>query len=921
MKRIMLYALLLVLCGRLAAQTDLNRFDGIKSQGPIPQDVKQTLLELYNQDKQRARDFNDGKLTNRDKVLSASYHINHLMASGRILYGDPISTMLDKVADILLKEYPQLRDELRIYVIKSPEVNAFATGQGMLFVTTGMMAQVENEAQLAFLLSHEIVHYYRKHSWENLTRKEKTKDFDQQQDEELRFIKYHNRSKEMEREADSLGLEMFYVNSPYDKAVCDGFFDVLQYGYLPFDEVKIDTDYFNTPYYKFPAEYFLDSVAPITARDDYDDSKSTHPNLLKRRQSCQRILSAYKGGSPYVVTTKEEFEKLRDLARLECIRQNLIYAEYVRALYDIMVMQQYMPENEYLVKAKAEAYYGMSKFKTYTKTNVLVVGNYRRMEGEAQQAYYFFQKIKNDELNLLAVRELWKAKRQFPEDAVLSRMTEDAVQDLALKHGFDATYFLSASDTSKAEGVQGENAAETQSKYDKIRQKKKLQEKQNLKKFVFADLMQQDADFQPFLKECMKKTEETEKKQAEPEGENMFIYASRYYVADGNELKIKKSDRMDATLVAYLEEVAKKEKMGIVDFSDGALRLMTENQEYNDFVALNEWVNEFWQSRGVFDHVLSQQHQMNDLVERYHANRINLTAVLNLENQNPFEPAYLWGLFLPVVWPFVITELSSGYEQTHLQTVYADASTGRMLSSRSYSYDYADNKNLVKGSIYDNMLRAKGLKDRPYLNSHLLLGVDLLAGINTFVSGETSFGSEKNRASALAVRPQLNLEYLFTNEYALHLTMTGIKTMTETADPADDFFGQHSSQEMDVFTLGAGFRKYRDFTPMGIYYGVDLLWHRCSFPPATSNANAFYDGNQKINHFGLNIETGRNYVCFERLVLHFGMNLGLTFSMPFEEGFSLNEDDPAKRSRRLVGQNIWLQNLFMLKVGVGILPF
>ncbi len=340
--------------GNVMAQLDLNKFDGIKSQGPIPQDLRQTLDELYAQDKQRVRDFNEGKLKNRDKVLEASYYINKLTASGRVLYGDPLSQMLNSIADTLMKDYPELRKNIHIYVIKSPEVNAFITGQGMLFVTTGMIAQVENEAQLAFVISHETIHFYKNHNWETLSTQYKKGSGDQEEkarQEFANFVKYHNRSREMENEADSLGIEMFYRNSPYDKRVTDGFFDVLQYGYLPFDEIAIDTNYFDTKYYHFSNSCFLDSVAAITARDDYDDSKSTHPNLLKRRERCSELLSDMNGGNAFVVTTRQEFEQLRDLARMECIRQNIIYADYVRALYDIMVMQRYMPDNNYLRKA------------------------------------------------------------------------------------------------------------------------------------------------------------------------------------------------------------------------------------------------------------------------------------------------------------------------------------------------------------------------------------------------------------------------------------------------------------------------------------------------------------------------------------------------------------------------------------------
>src|SRR5574344_3049564 len=118
----------------------------------------------------------------------------------------------------------------------------------MVFINTGLISQVVNEAQLAFVISHEVIHYVKKHNLEILVRKDsKKKSTDQStRDKDMRnFLRYHNRSHAVENTADSLGLIMFYLNSPYDKNVTDGFFDVLQYAYLPFDEVPFNKDYFD----------------------------------------------------------------------------------------------------------------------------------------------------------------------------------------------------------------------------------------------------------------------------------------------------------------------------------------------------------------------------------------------------------------------------------------------------------------------------------------------------------------------------------------------------------------------------------------------------------------------------------------------------------------------------------------------------
>lgn len=253
----------------------------LKSVGEVPADLKKSMSELYEADLQRAETFAGGSVKDKNPLKEASYRVGKMMASGRIVYGDPVSRLASRIADTLLKDYPSLRSELRFYTVKSPEVNAFSTGQGMVFVNAGLMAQVEDEAQLAFVLSHEIIHYFRNHIMEKLVggKDKKRPDSDKERDDMNEFLRQHSRSREMESEADSLGIVMFYANSPYCKEVTDGVFDVLQYGALPFDDVPFDTTIFNTPYYKLTG-CWLKQVAPISSRDDYDDSRSSHPNIL-----------------------------------------------------------------------------------------------------------------------------------------------------------------------------------------------------------------------------------------------------------------------------------------------------------------------------------------------------------------------------------------------------------------------------------------------------------------------------------------------------------------------------------------------------------------------------------------------------------------------------------------------------------------
>ena len=64
----------------------------------------------------------------------------------------------DIVSSNSIKNKPKL-----ILIAKSPSVNAFNMGQGVILVNIGLLGKVWNKSQLAFILAHEIAHEELKH--------------------------------------------------------------------------------------------------------------------------------------------------------------------------------------------------------------------------------------------------------------------------------------------------------------------------------------------------------------------------------------------------------------------------------------------------------------------------------------------------------------------------------------------------------------------------------------------------------------------------------------------------------------------------------------------------------------------------------------------------------------------------------------
>jgi predicted Zn-dependent protease len=53
--------------------------------------------------------------------------------------------------------------EFRFFVVEDPEINAASLPDGTLLINTGLLGAIQNESQLAFVMSHEIAHVLQTH--------------------------------------------------------------------------------------------------------------------------------------------------------------------------------------------------------------------------------------------------------------------------------------------------------------------------------------------------------------------------------------------------------------------------------------------------------------------------------------------------------------------------------------------------------------------------------------------------------------------------------------------------------------------------------------------------------------------------------------------------------------------------------------
>jgi predicted Zn-dependent protease len=102
-------------------------------------------LEFLDQVKQLDKKFEDRGLVYREPELNA---------------------YVERLGRSLIKSDEQMENVVwRFRVYRDPAVNAFALPNGSIYIHTGLLARMENEAQLAGVLAHEIIHVRNRHSY------------------------------------------------------------------------------------------------------------------------------------------------------------------------------------------------------------------------------------------------------------------------------------------------------------------------------------------------------------------------------------------------------------------------------------------------------------------------------------------------------------------------------------------------------------------------------------------------------------------------------------------------------------------------------------------------------------------------------------------------------------------------------------
>ena len=99
----------------------------------------------------------------------ARSHEERLIRIGTLVPHPDIERYLNTLADRMLGDFlDHLGVTLRFVVVEEPTLNAWAYPYGTIGIHTGLMVRMDNEAQLAAIVSHEISHFLQRHTYREM---------------------------------------------------------------------------------------------------------------------------------------------------------------------------------------------------------------------------------------------------------------------------------------------------------------------------------------------------------------------------------------------------------------------------------------------------------------------------------------------------------------------------------------------------------------------------------------------------------------------------------------------------------------------------------------------------------------------------------------------------------------------------------
>lgn len=356
---IVLAVFLLYCCAGNAQQSDDTLFiDSLKHAYPVENErfiaelkAATTNKKLYNYYKSRY------------KIIFKA--VNEEIEEGQVIRVPVINEMLEKVLLEIRKNNAGIPGNLQIFLLRDGSPNAYTIGDNTLFIHLGLFCYLENEDQIASVLTHEIGHLLLKHTLKTLAHAYET---DKESTAEVKTLKQTPIKKadkafdllknsiyqggkikrEHEIEADSTGYTLYRNTKYHSTAYVQALAIIEQYDTIRPDGLHKET---YRKFFDLPNQKFKDKWTEIEDFSSYNydafkakfdkDSMASHPKSQDRIAHLYSIFPELKQNSDKEgIQITPAFNECRLFAKKEHIPNLYFNEQYGEVIYFSLVHLQ-----------------------------------------------------------------------------------------------------------------------------------------------------------------------------------------------------------------------------------------------------------------------------------------------------------------------------------------------------------------------------------------------------------------------------------------------------------------------------------------------------------------------------------------------------------------------------------------------------
>lgn len=772
MKKYLLSLIFFIQCQFIEAQQVLkDNYTPLFSQGKIPVEftnsIKSKWLEYQKQISTQGLKKSE-KIERDEFLINSSIALDGILRSGKVTFNNDIYFYLNKVTEKLLSNNESLKKSIRVYPIGFETSNAFAFNEGALFVHVGLIAKMEHESELAFVLGHEIGHYAKKHSLERYIEQKKiqkkSKEFKvTDENESLKAVRKYSRNQELE--ADVYGLDLL-IKAGYNPYAALSALSSLSKSLLPPSISSFDISLLEKGTLVIPDAYNLTKTDELTKLNinkntaesnnkfAYNEELSTHPSIELRVKTLDEKLTRSKenANTDYVIS-KEEFLYIRELCRMELCRIYLLEYKTDLAFYHTNVMLQKYPNNEYLKRMMAICMARMVESSFNNSLRSRMTKNWDTIP-ELRNANYMIYKMDREEVSLMAIKYNWWARQNSKSPEQFDKILSYIISEYSTKYRRKLTDFAPKESFSRVSVnklyikdtlAEQKTTASKKSKITSNRISKHAYTfNKSLSYYALSDLVD-DKEFVKFYNQIVLQNEDAisndnsesdsesedqtetlentaivkdKKSKVEPLSINSIILIEPEYYEVDSRHKEDKIDGLKNELNAFrindiISETAKASGFNVNLLSTSTIA-ENDAERFSDYCLLKNWLNEYFIEEK-HTKVPTDNDQINQLIKkydsRYAAVMINLATVSNDFKVFKILTILLSFIYIPLV-PIASTAILPDREYAMILAI-VDLQENKTVYGNILYFNQKSNSDLIRSQMYALFLTLKGKKRTP----------------------------------------------------------------------------------------------------------------------------------------------------------------------------------------------------------------